>query len=95
MRVILTAQIPTEAGNPIIQNPNFLKNIENYIKKFNVEASYFTDRNGDRTLIFIFDLSSSDMVPAVVEPMFQEFSAKVEIHPAMNLEDLKKAISGM
>ena len=35
------------------------------------------------------------MIPAVAEPLFQGFDANVEIHPAMNLNDLKKAISSM
>jgi len=33
------------------------------------------------------------MVPATVEPIFQEFKAKVGIYSVMNSEDLKKAIS--
>jgi hypothetical protein len=46
-------------------------------------------------MVFILDLPSSVMIQAIVEPLFQEFDANVEIHPAMNLNDLKKAISSM
>ena len=35
------------------------------------------------------------MIPAITEPLFQGFDTIVEIPPAMNLNDLKKAISGM
>jgi hypothetical protein len=35
------------------------------------------------------------MIPAIAEPLFQGFDTIVEIPPAMNLNDLKKAISGM
>ena len=93
MRVIVRAMIPTVAGNKMIEDPNFLKNLEDYIKKFNCEASYFTEVNGNRTMVFVLDLPSSDMIPAIAEPLFQRYEANVEIHPAMNLEDLKKAIS--
>ena len=95
MRVLVRAMIPITTGNKMVKDPNFLKNIEDYIKKFSCEASYFTEVNGNRTMVFILDLPSSDMIPAIAEPLFQEFDANVEIHPAMNLDDLKKAISRM
>jgi hypothetical protein len=31
----------------------------------------------------------------IAEPLFVAFNAKVEFHPAMNLEDLRKALSGI
>ena len=44
-------------------------------------------------MVFVLDLPSTDMIPTIVEPLFQGFDANVEIHPAMNLDDLKKATS--
>ncbi|MGB7961014.1 MAG: hypothetical protein WCF46_14075 [Nitrososphaeraceae archaeon] len=87
--------IPTVAGNKMVKDPNFLKNLEEYLQKFNCEAAYFTEVNGSRTMVLILDLPSTEMIPAIVEPLFQGFDANVEIHPAMNLDDLKKAISNM
>ena len=95
MRVLVRAMIPTVAGNKMVKDPNFLKNLEEYLQKFNCEAAYFTEVNGSRTMVLILDLPSTDMIPAIVEPLFQGFDANVEIHPAMNLDDLKKAISNM
>jgi hypothetical protein len=46
-------------------------------------------------MVLVLDLPSPDRIPAIVEPLFQGFDANVEIHPAMNLDDLKKAISNM
>ena len=95
MRVLVRAMIPTVAGNKMIKDPNFLKNLEEYLQKFNCEAAYFTEVNGSRTMVLILDLPSTEMIPAIVEPLFQGFDANVEIHPAMNLDELKKAISNM
>jgi hypothetical protein len=95
MRVLVRAMVPTTAGNKMVKDPNFLKTIEDYTKKFNCEAAYFTEVNGMRTMVFVLDLSSPDMIPAIAEPLFQEYDANVEIHPAMNLDDLKTAISKM
>jgi hypothetical protein len=95
MRVLVRAMIPTVAGNRMVKDLNFLKNLEEYLQKFNCEAAYFTEVNGSRTMVLILDLPSTEMIPAIVEPLFQGFDANVEIHPAMNLDDLKKAISNM
>jgi hypothetical protein len=46
-------------------------------------------------MAFVLNLSSQDMLPAIAEPLFQTFEANVEVHPAMNLDDLKRAISNM
>lgn len=94
MRFVVRAMIPTEAGNKMVQEPNFLANLESYVKTNNVEASYFLELNGDRTMVFIMDVSSVDRVPAIAEPLFM-MGAKVEFHPAMTLEDLKKGIQNM
>jgi hypothetical protein len=92
MRFLVRAQISTDAGNRMIKNPKFMQNLEDYIKKVNAEASYFFEAGGDRTFAFIVNLESSDMIPSVAEPLFQDFGAKVEFHPVMVLEDLKKAL---
>ena len=78
--------IPTTAGNKEVKDPNFLKTIEDYTKKYNCEAAYFTEVNRNRTFVFVLDLPSPDMIPAIVEPLFQGFDANVEIHPTVNLD---------
>ena len=92
MRFIVRAQIPTEAGNKMVQNPKMIQDLEDYIRKTNAEASYFFEAGGERTMVFIVNISSADMIPAIAEPLFQGFNAKVEFHPVMVLEDLKKAV---
>ena len=92
MRFLVRAQISTDAGNRIVKNPKFIQNLEDYIKKINAEASYFFEAGGDRTFVFIMNLESADMIPSVAEPLFQDFGAKVEFHPVMVFEDLKKAL---
>jgi hypothetical protein len=37
-------------------------------------------------------MTSVDMMPVIAEPLFQ-MGAKVEFHPAMNLDELKKGLS--
>lgn len=92
MRFLVRAQIPTEAGNKMVKNPKFIQNIEDYIKKVNAEAAYFFEAGGDRTFAFIVNMDSTDVMASIAEPLFQDYGAKVEFHPVMVLEDLKKAL---
>ena len=92
MKFLVRAQIPTEAGNKMVKNPKFLQNLEDYMKKVNTEAAYFFEAGGDRTFAFIVNLDSADMIPSIAEPLFQDIGAKVEFHPVMVLEDLKKSL---
>jgi hypothetical protein len=95
MRFIIRAKIPTEAGNKAVQDPNFMKNLEEYMNKTKPESAYFFDSDGDRTMGFVIDMQSTDQIPGIVEPLFQSMGAKVDLHPVMNFDDLKKAFSAM
>jgi hypothetical protein len=41
MRFLIRTRIPTEAGNKMVQDPNFLKNLEDYMNKVKPEAGIF------------------------------------------------------
>lgn len=94
MRFVIKAIIPTEAGNKAVSDPNFVSNMENYMKANKAEAAYFMESNGERTAMFVLDLPSADRIPAVAEPLFM-LGAKVEMHAAMDIDDLKKGITSM
>lgn len=92
MRFLIRAKIPTEAGNQMVQDPNLLKKLEEYMNKVRAEATYFYEADGNRVNDFIVDIDSADQIPVVVEPLFSGMGAHVEIHPVMSLDNLKKGI---
>ena len=92
MRFLIHARIPTEDGNKMVQDPNFLKKLETYINKVRAEATYFFEANGNRIAAFIVDIQSADQIPVLAEPLFSGMGAHVESHPVMSLHDLKKGI---
>ena len=92
MRFIIRAKIPTEAGNRMVKDPNFLKNLEDYMNKAKPEAAYFFEADGNRVMAFIVEMQSVDEIPALAEPLFQGMGANVEFHPVMSFDDLKKAL---
>jgi hypothetical protein len=94
MRFVVRAKIPTEAGNRMVKDPNFLKNLEDYMNNIKPEASYFFEAEGKRTMVFVVDMQSTDQMPRFAEPLF-EWGHEVEFHPIMSLNDLKKAISAL
>ena len=93
MRFLIRTRIPTEAGNKMVQDPNFMKNLEEYMNKVKPEAAYFMPIDGHRSAGFIVNMESNDEVPAVVEPLFQWMGANVDVIPVMNFDELKKGIS--
>ena len=92
MRFLIRAKIPADSGNKMIQDPDFLKKMEDYINKVKPEASYFMPLEGQRTGVFIVNLESNDQVPAAVEPLFQWWGANVDVIPIMNFDDLKRGL---
>ena len=92
MRFLIRATIPTSDGNKMVQDPNFLRKLEEYVNKVNAEAAYFFEANGSRIASFIVDVQSADQIPVLGEPLFIKMGAHVEFHPVMSLEDLKKGI---
>jgi hypothetical protein len=92
MRFIVRAKIPTEAGNKMVKDPNFLRDLEEYMNRIKSEASYFFEADGKRVMVFVVDMQSNDQIPMFAEPLFQ-WGAEVEFHPVMSFDDLKKAVS--
>ena len=95
MRCLLKVSIPVETGNATISDGSLPKTIESILGDLKPEATYFTDDNGKRTGFIFFDLKDPSQIPAVAEPWFLAFNAHIELHPVMNLEDLKKATPGI
>lgn len=92
MRFLIHAKIPTEAGNLMLQDPNFLNKLQTYISKVKAEATYFFEEEGDRVAAFIVDIPRASEIPVLIEPLFSGMGARVELHPVMNLDDLKNGI---
>jgi len=92
MRFLISAKIPTEAGNLMVQDEKLLSKLETYINKVNAEATYFFEADGNRVAVFIVDIQSADQIPILAEPLFSGMGAHVELHPVMSLNDLKKGM---
>jgi uncharacterized protein DUF3303 len=95
MRCLLKARISVELGNQAALDGSLGKIIDSIVSEMNPEAAYFTEDHGQRTGYIVFDLKDTAQIPAMAEPWFLAFNARVEFHPCMNREDLKKAAPGI
>jgi hypothetical protein len=92
MRMLLRVSIPVEAGNAAAKDGTLGTTIEGILADLKPEAAYFlADDSGQRSGSIVFDMKDSSQIPAVAEPWFQAFGAKVSLRPVMTPQDLAKA----
>jgi len=96
MRMMMQFSIPVEAGNEAARTGAFGPVFEKILGPMKPEAAYFgTSRDGERGGIIIFDLKDPSQIPALAEPFFLAFNAKVTFTPVMTAQDLAKAAPGI
>ena len=95
MRCLMKVTLPVLEGNAAIADGTLASTIGSILADLKPEAVYFAEENGARTAFLFVNMNDSSQMPAMAEPWFLAFNARVELSPAMNMEDLKNAAPGM
>ena len=92
MRMLLRVSIPVEAGNAAAKAGTLGSTMEKILADLKPEAVYFfADDEGNRSGSIVFDMQDTSQIPAIAEPWFLAFKAKVSLRPVMTPQDLAKA----
>lgn len=95
MRMLLKVSIPTEAGNEAARNGTLGSTLQRILAEIKPEAVYFSEDEGLRTGYIFFDMKDSSQIPAVAEPFFLAYNAKITLRPAMTPQDLERGMPGI
>jgi len=90
--MLLRVSIPVEAGNAAAKAGTLGSTVEKIVADLKPEAVYFFNGdNGNRSGSIVFDMKDTSQIPAVAEPWYLAFNAKVSFRPVMNPQDLAAA----
>jgi hypothetical protein len=92
MRMMMVAQMDTEAGSKAIAAGEMAQLIGDMLGTLNAESAYFGPLDGVRTAFVVFDLQDPSQLPSITEPLFSKAKAKIRMFPVMDREALQKGL---
>jgi hypothetical protein len=91
MRMLMKVSLPGEPFNTAVRDGSAAPKLGRILEEIKPEAVYFTEDEGKRTAILIVDVPNPSAIPALAEPWFLLFNAKVEFKIVMTPDDLQAA----
>ncbi len=92
MRLILRFTIPVQKGNEAISDGTLTLALKSLVEKVKPEAAYFHLDDGCRAGTIVFEATDQLQMAGINEPLFEKLDAKIDIQPAISLEELLERI---
>lgn len=91
MKMLMSIKFPHEPFNTLVRNGTVGEIIDKIVQELRPESIYFTEHDGTRGAIALFEVENSSRIPYFCEPFFLNFNADCQIRIAMSPEDLRNA----
>ena len=88
MRMLMHIELPLEPFNTAVRDGSVGQKMQRILEAIKPQAAYFSEQHGYRGGVLVVDVPNPSAVPALAEPWFLTFNAKVEFRVAMTAEDL-------
>jgi len=92
MRLIFRFSIPVQKGNEAVSDGTLAVSLRNLVEKVKPEAAYFHLDEGCRAGTIVFEAADQFQMAEINEPLFAKLNAKIDIQPAISLEELLEKI---
>jgi hypothetical protein len=89
--MLLIIRLPNDTFNAAVRDGTAGTKTKAILDEVKPEEVYFTETNGERTVVMIVELEKASRIPALAEPWFLTFDAKVEFHVVMGQEELQES----
>ena len=89
--MLMQIRLPTATYNAAVRDGSAGSKTNAILDEVKPEAVYFTEMNGQRTVIMIVELAKPSMIPTLAEPWFLTFEADVAFHVVISDQDLQDA----
>jgi hypothetical protein len=93
--MLMRVLIPADKGTQAINDGSMVPALQQVMDSLKPEAAYFFPSHGQRTAIFVFDMSDNAALAPTVEPFWMMLGAEVELIPVMNFADLQAGLARM
>jgi len=91
MRYMVRIEIPNDKFNECVRDGSAGQKIGNILEETKPEHIWFTEMNGHRGAMAIYNMDKESQVPSIAEPWFMTFNANCHFQVAMAPADLKNA----
>jgi hypothetical protein len=91
MRMLMIVRLGTDTFNAAVRDGSAGAKTNAILDEIKPEAVYFTEINGQRTVMMIIELQKASDIPMLAEPWFLTFNAAVEFHVVMSQQQLQEA----
>jgi hypothetical protein len=91
MKMLFYITVPNTSFNAAVKDGTAGAKLGRILEATKPETIYFTEHGGERGAVAVYEVWDASKIPALSEPWFLTFDAKIEVRIAMTPDDLKKS----